>query len=513
LAEEIITFEKIMLFSITLFLFWLFLFTWWIWKGKIFDSVQISRKALLLGFYLKLAASLFFIGIFSKRFGSGELTMDSGIFFVESKMLYNIFFQSPIDYLKLLTGIGENKELIFKYLQDTDHWDSGSLSIINDAKNVIRVNSVFMFFSNGFIYTHGLFLSLITFFGIVKLAHAVSQYIKYEPRILFFTLLLYPSLCFWSGGILKEPFLISGIGLLMFALLINLPIKTKVLYFIISFFFLFCFKPYVVFVLIFSIGMYFLTLVFKKHNPILIVSSFFLVLIVTLSPNILNNGIVVHLSKRQLDFDNLGRGGVYFYDQSRLYRLALEDSLNYKLEFEEIYLSSRYVRKDTVVEILKDLDCEAIFPGQKLFFQPTKVFKGQRFYVDETFTSGASYFKSPKINYSYWRLIWTTPFAISNAILRPFPLDRGGAMKYPAMLEVFLLVAFLIFAIIKKRKLNKEENRFLISVLVFALLLAALIGQTVSISGALVRYRIPVYMALICVGFILLKPSKRYEKK
>jgi hypothetical protein len=502
-----------MLFSITLFLFWLFLFTWWIWKGKSFESVQISRKALLMGFYVKLAASLFFIGIFSKRFGSGELTMDSGIFFVESKMLYNVFFQSPIDYLKLLTGIGENKDLIFKYLQDTDHWDSGSLSIINDAKNVIRVNSFFMFFSNGFIYTHGLFLSLITFFGIVKLVEAVSQFIKHERKILFFTLLLYPSLCFWSGGILKEPFLISGVGLFMFALLHKLPIKIKILYFIISCFFLFCFKPYVVLVLIFSIGIYFLTIILKKFNPFFVVFSFVLIILLSFSPNKINYRFVEHLSQRQLDFDNLGRGGVYFYDQSRLYRLPLEDSVKYKLEFEEIYLSSRYVRKDTVVEILKDMDCEAIFPNHELYFQPTKVYKGQRFHVDETFTPGASYFESPKINYSYWRLIWTTPIAISNTILRPFPLDKGGVMKYPAIIEVFLLIAFLILAIIKKRKLDSNELRFLISVLVFALLLAALIGQTVSISGALVRYRIPVYMALICVGFILLKPSKRYEKK
>ncbi|MBI3237607.1 MAG: hypothetical protein HYZ43_01975, partial [Flavobacteriia bacterium] len=120
---------------------------------------------LLLAWAIKLAAGGLFLVVYSQYYGSGTLTADPKAFMHESALLNQVAHKSFTDYLRFLTGM-ETQSMIDHYLSATTHWSGGDLTLINDSKNVIRVNSLLYFLSNGNIYLHILvfgFLSLLGF--------------------------------------------------------------------------------------------------------------------------------------------------------------------------------------------------------------------------------------------------------------------------------------------------------------------------------------------------------------
>ncbi len=82
-----------------------------------------------VAFTIKVAVGIYFIYMYTEVYGDGTLSADAGTFMYESKILNQVFYTNPIDYLKLLTGIGSNQELIIKHLSKTSHWDSGAQAI------------------------------------------------------------------------------------------------------------------------------------------------------------------------------------------------------------------------------------------------------------------------------------------------------------------------------------------------------------------------------------------------
>ena len=116
-----------------------------------------------------------------------------------------------------------------------------------------------------------------------------------------------------------------------------------------------------------------------------------------------------------------------------------------------------------------------------------------------------SYIHTTLINNSFNQLIKNIPEALTNGYARPFPNDPGSAMKYPAMLEVWGLSLFLIYAFWKRRKLDKETMGIVVSLLIFSVCLLLVIGWITPVIGAIFRYRFPALLALVLVGVILLK--------
>ena len=119
-----------------------------------------------IAFLFKVAAGFCFLYIYTEHYGEGALSEDANQFMNESKILNNVFYDSPSNYFKFLFGINDTNELVQQYLQNTDHWDMGAQAIINDNRNILRVHSLIHFFSFNYVSIHILIMCFISLFGI-----------------------------------------------------------------------------------------------------------------------------------------------------------------------------------------------------------------------------------------------------------------------------------------------------------------------------------------------------------
>lgn len=106
-----------------------------------------------------------------------------------------------------------------------------------------------------------------------------------------------------------------------------------------------------------------------------------------------------------------------------------------------------------------------------------------------------------------WSFIQNTPTAIFNVLFRPLPSDISSLIILPAFLENILIVLTIITAIFFHVKKIKHERVFWFCIF-FALILAAIIGLSTPVLGAIVRYRTPFLPFLFIALFLIIDFNK-----
>ena len=451
-------------------------------------------------FLIKIGVGIVFLSMYMHPDNNNSVPSDTMRFLSESKNLRSVFSVSIKDYFSLLFGLGDERFLIKKYLQDTFLWDAGSVTIVNDSRNIIRLHSVIQFISFGSAYIHSLFMSFIALIGLKHLFIAFQPFSKVKPILFFFSILLFPSILFWTSGILKEPILLLGIGLCVRSFLSNDLKPKKISYGICGSILLFAIKPYVLASIIPAILFYVIFKYVYKGKILLSLLSLFLFIglgVLILKP--LRISTVNFLSRKQYDFDHIGKGGMFIKGDTSLFYFApkqydkLEIDLQHKL-----------------VEIKKPTYCLIVsrnhnYKAVKVNISPDGKKRSLRYNV-----GGAnSYIKTTLINKSFIQLIKNIPEALINSYFRPFPFDPGSGLKYAAMIEVWILSFFLIFSFFRCRKLESNSIALVISLLIFSTFLLLIIGWTTPVIGAIFRYRFPALLALILVCLIIYKPKEK----
>lgn len=453
-----------------------------------------------LSFIIKMGVGLIFLAIYLHPSTLNDVPSDTMRFLGESKTLHNIFYKSPTDYFRLLFGIGDDTELISKYLSETFLWDSGSLTIVNDSRNIIRMHSVIHFFSFGSPFIHTLLMCFIGLSGIRHIYLSFEKYIIVNPIIAFFLLLLFPSAMFWTSGILKEPILIFGVGLLLRCMLTFDSIKKRIVLGFISILILISIKPYVLFCLIPAVLFYLIyTYIFKNR---VIISLLALVASIGLGMLIFHSKtqkIVNFVSMKQFDFTHIGKGGLYIYDSNdNVYFFKRKD-------FKNIYIN----HKKQTVTLLHSSKCLAISPLDRTSSHETTLKTIRKTWPIKYYIGGAqSYIETTPINNSPVQLIKNIPEALINAYARPFPGDPGSTLRFPAMTEVWGLSIFLIFCFLFRRSIDTKTMGIIASLLIFAFSLLVVVGWTTPVIGAIFRYRFPAFLALVIVGIIIIQFPK-----
>lgn len=502
----------------TLFIFLLCFFTFYHVKTLRIDG--INKWVIPFGFSFKVLAGFIFIYIYSEIYGGGNLSGDAGDFMFESKILYNVFYQSPLDYFKFLFGF-DDLSLSSKYLSETHHWGAGKQSIINDNRNILRVHSIFHFFSFGIASIHMIIICFLSTIGLIQLVKGIKQLTVLNPLYIFLLFLFLPSLLFWGSGLLKEPFMILGVGLFFRGLLYNEKIVKKIFLLVVGLVLLLGFKPYILLCLIPSISFYVLYKVipkFKLIGPLLILSV--TLFIFSFAFPVKRNFIIQLLSRKQYDFNNIGRGGVFLQHGINFYYL-LPDQFNQLLIAQTIdgELSELTPEKMAQVNegkfiVLKDT-LKATIINHGGFGEP----KDTIMYPDNVRRT-ISYINYRSeglidvtlINNSGLQLTLNSFEAIVNSLFRPFPLDPGGKLIYQSMLEVWGIYLLLIFAFLNRKKLAQKEKALIIAIILFIISLALLIGWVTPVLGAIVRYRFPALMGILIISLIVIKVPKRLSK-
>jgi len=471
-------------------------------------------------FSIKVLVGFCFLYIYTEVYGQGKLGGDAGNFMNESKLLHAVFIQSPIDYFKLLFGI-DNSDLAIRYLGETRLWGAGKQTIINDSRNIIKIHSVIHFFSFGINGIHMILMCFLSTIGLVQLIKGIKDLTNLKPLYTFLIFLLFPSLLFWTSGILKEPIMLLGLGLFIRGFFYKGTLMRKGLFLIFGGIILLGFKPYILLCLIPSIAFYQVYKSLPKFKIIgsaIVLSISLFILLVAFSSQ--RDFAVKLLSKKQYDFKNIGKGGVFLnYGINFLYlqpeqfnELMISDSE--KSELMEVTPEIIQLNNLGKFVLLKDtLKATVINHGG--FGEPRDTILGpnlNRYKVSYINYGSQGLIDVTMINNSGVQLVKNIPEVIVNCLFRPFPLDPGGLLKYPSILEVWLTFGFLIFAIIHRHKLSEKDKALIISILIFVLSLSLLIGWVTPVIGAIVRYRFPALLGVLIISLIIWKVPARFHK-
>lgn len=465
-------------------------------------------------FALKCGAGLLFLQIYIFQHENPELKNDAGAFYHEAQILNSVYDESPSDYFKLLSSIGATEALSEKYLGETNHWDSGKQAVFHDNRNIIRVHAIISYISFGSIVVHMLIFSLISLIGIFLLFLALKRHSVLKPWVIIALLTLLPNLLFFSSGILKEPIIIFGIGSLAFGLigktkkdapLLGLKRKNKrILFILLGLIALLLFKPYI-FIILLAAGLVFLiySIVPKRKLLSALGISTVLGMIVLFSfPSILQTA-THFMSRKQFDFSNVGRGGLHVRSEpdSCYYYFTPEQFSNLTIEGDSVWLKN-------------DIDACKVTHGDLVPPTPIHLKPNQRAWrVHFDHPKANSFIEISPIDDKPIRLLTSAPQALFNALIRPLPNDPGGKLKHIAFLETLLLFGLITWTILRHKKISSKERGFILSVVVFCILLALLIGWTTPVLGAIHRYRLPIQLAMICCVIIAWKPNIQILKK
>ena len=141
--------------------------------------------------------------------------------------------------------------------------------------------------------------------------------------------------------------------------------------------------------------------------------------------------------------------------------------------------------------------------------QDSSISKGVVLPISFRGRSAGSYIDIPRLDGSKMSLIRNLPVALFNSMIRPFPWDPGSWPKHILFLETFGLICLVIFAIRHRRTMTNREKALILCLLIFCICLASLIGWVTPVLGAIVRYRLPIHIAIIIVGLTLIRNGKK----
>ena len=191
------------------------------------------------GFWIKIIASILFI-LYYSYLTLGDTTV---LFHCEGNNLYHLILKDP-----------SNFKYIFKPGKEFD------LSLVNNPFNkgyfrdesnymIIRLDTIFSFFCFGSFAVISLFFAALAFSGLWKLYLFFYEQLPRLHKQFAISILYFPTLAFWSAGLLKDSLSIAALGWLTYGLY-NLLYKKKsvfknVLIIFISAYFLTIIKVYI----------------------------------------------------------------------------------------------------------------------------------------------------------------------------------------------------------------------------------------------------------------------------
>jgi hypothetical protein len=208
----------------------------------------LTYRMLVVFFILKVLAGTLLIFIYT--FYYEKETADFYKYFADGRVMYEAIKINPVDYLRMVSGVGSNSPHLEVYYSEMLYWyrpwDS---PIYNDSRLIIRFNALLYLISFGSVHVHNIFANLISLSGLVMFYKFFHKYTSIEKiHWLPWGVFLFPSVLFWGSGILKESFLILGIGSWLYfidKLITSDKFNLKlVVYIMITAFLLIMLKPY-----------------------------------------------------------------------------------------------------------------------------------------------------------------------------------------------------------------------------------------------------------------------------
>lgn len=185
-------------------------------RARFFQSPHLPNHAAILIFILKFAAGISVYVIYAHFYGTRS-SSDIFKYFDDGTIIYSALRQNPLDYLRMLTGIGSDAPHLTQYYDTCHFWlKDFNYGLLNDNRIVIRFNALVRLISMGNIHIHTLFMSFLSFTGLWFLIKTFEPQFQNKKWSLVWVVFFFPSSFFWTSGLLKEGILTFAFGLLLY---------------------------------------------------------------------------------------------------------------------------------------------------------------------------------------------------------------------------------------------------------------------------------------------------------
>ena len=400
------------------------LFIFIIHKMSFFDVDGISKRTFSLIFLLKIFCGLSLWAVYTFYY-TDRVTADIYKYFDDSKVIADALKTNPLDYFKLLSGIGNNTPAFDHYYSEMHYWarkvDS---SIYNDSHTIIRFNALVRLFSFGYYNVHTVFICFLSLIGLTGIYKTFVTPLQDKKKELMLAVFFLPSVLFWGSGVLKEGLILFALGLLIYYS--NRLRSMKAFMICISAALLLAFSKFYVWIAIFP-GLLFL--IWVNHTSVKRAFAKFLIVIICVAGIGLNidsftpiQNPLVTLSQKQIEFDQLASG-------------KLTDSNNNPIS-----------AANSLIRINK------LEPNLSSFLK-------------------------------------NSPQALMNTFFRPFIWEVNSPFVLLSGLETLLMLVIIIICILFREPSKDIKWEYIIFCLSFVVIQFLIIGETTPVLGAIARYK------------------------
>ena len=202
--------------SFLLLTIYIFLIIYFIFKSEFYDSALFPKYIPILIFISKFIAGIGVYLIYTYFYGA-RASSDIFKYFDDGNIIHSSLSQNPLDYFRMITGIGADAHHLDKYYNTCCFWHKEfNYGLINDNRIVIRFNAIVRLFSLGNIHIHTLLMSFISFTGLWGIFKTFETQFNKQKWLLVIVVFFFPSVYFWTSGVLKEGILMFAFGIFLY---------------------------------------------------------------------------------------------------------------------------------------------------------------------------------------------------------------------------------------------------------------------------------------------------------
>jgi hypothetical protein len=348
---------------------------------------------------------------------------------------------------------GEELLKIYKLTGDDDIYMQAGIS--NNASLIIyKITAVFSYISFNSYLIISLFFGLFSFAGVWKMFCVFNELLnKYQEKILVYSIVFLPSICFWGSGLMKDSLCLGFVGFIFssgYGIFVKKSYRlSNFLVLLLSLYFLYLIKSYIASTLVLAaILTYLIGIILRSKGNIIKLSFVLLVLLVS--------------------------GLFLSFSISSTMTSVIEESKSQIENFKNSYESSSD--------------------------------------ADENSMAG---FKEADFEFTISSIILRVPLKTTSTLYRPFIWETRKPIMMFSAVESFLMLLAAIFVLIRCRVTRFfyyiAINPEIFFAFVFTALLAAVVGFTTFNFGSMVRYRLPI-LPFYCFMLIAIY-KKNIEKQ
>jgi hypothetical protein len=226
-CNELILFFAVRSLSMPVFLAtgYAVLCLWFILRHRFFRIKDVPPWH-MAGFFVVKVLTGFLLAWIYTHWYTDRVAADTFKYFDDSEKIFPLWTTDRKLFFEFLLGTSHYSPEYLEFSNTLNTWWN-KYAIYNDGRTMVRINTLLRFISMGYYPVHSILFCFITFCGLTAFCHALLPWLNKYRKVLIYLLFLFPSLTFWSSGLMKDGIILAGTGgtLLMMSLYLQKKIQ------------------------------------------------------------------------------------------------------------------------------------------------------------------------------------------------------------------------------------------------------------------------------------------------